>query len=298
MIMVLDIEALRASLQSKPFHVKEQSTLKMIQQLEAIHLQQQKLLDTAKEIAEIFTLEVGPFKVEATAFDTVAFVRENLASQFGAPPESLVLMKDGEALPMEASLASLSISAGASLDFKSSTPNFYISVKTLTGKKISIGGIGSTSTVDHVKQKIQNLEGIPTDQQRLIFNGKQLEDGRTCADYEIEEADVVHLVLRLRGGMYDPISGRLGFEVLSDSIVFENGEELRFDGSSASLQHWSDHANRYFNFSSKAEALSCFESCRVEALFRRLQEIQRRNEIIGTEVASWMSKATSTQTVP
>lgn len=72
-------------------------------------------------------------------------------------------------------------------------------MKTLTGKEIEVD-IEPDDTIQRIKERVEEKEGIPPEQQRLIFGGKQMSDEKTAKDFDIEGGSVLHLVLALRGG--------------------------------------------------------------------------------------------------
>lgn len=75
-----------------------------------------------------------------------------------------------------------------------------LSLKTLTGKIVALEFDDLETTIDAVRKKIAYQEGTPVNQHRLIFNGRELIDGKTLRDYKIADKDIIHIVLRLSAG--------------------------------------------------------------------------------------------------
>ena len=147
------------------------------------------------------TLTGRTMTVNVEGTNTVAELKEKITEREGIPAEQQRLVFAGKCLEDDRVLSDYNIQKESTINLLLRLRGgMQIFVRTLTGKTATIE-VDGTETIADLKEKLREREGIPADQQRLVFAGKLLEDDRTISDYNIRKESTVHLLLRLKGGM-------------------------------------------------------------------------------------------------
>mmetsp|Transcript_24344 Transcript_24344/g.59604 ORF Transcript_24344/g.59604 Transcript_24344/m.59604 type:complete len:326 (-) Transcript_24344:35-1012(-) len=170
------------------------------------------------------TLTGKTVSIEVEEGESIEDVKAKISEKEGIPPEQQRLIFGGQQLQDSKTLDDYDVGDDATLHLVLRLRGgMQLFVKTLTGKTVSIE-VEEGESIEDVKAKISEKEGIPPEQQRLIFGGQQLQDSKTLDDYDVGDDATLHLVLRLRGG----ILGKGSFEV-DDDFVKEHLKGLTDD---------------------------------------------------------------------
>jgi ubiquitin C len=161
------------------------------------------------------TLTGKTVSIEVEEGESIEDVKAKIAEKEGIPPEQQRLIFGGQQLQDSKTLDDYDVGDDATLHLVLRLRGgMQLFVKTLTGKTVSIE-VEEGESIEDVKAKIAEKEGIPPEQQRLIFGGQQLQDSKTLDDYDVGDDATLHLVLRLRGG---PASGLVKKALGKDSF--------------------------------------------------------------------------------
>lgn len=137
------------------------------------------------------------YDLNVSSDDTVNDLKFLIQNAHQLPARSQTLMVARKIIGGSLTLGGLGVTEGTEIRVFTGARQVFI--KTLTGKTFTLN-VDPETTVDDLKTMIMYKEGLPPDQQRLVFAGKQMEDGRTLAEYKIVCESTIHLILRLRGG--------------------------------------------------------------------------------------------------